>query len=108
MCTKTDDASDVLTAEVQSTILSLSRSFIQRVIGYNTKIRKVSLVNEIFHTSAGSLPDDGDPRKSPQELRDMLTALNDFNAKTEFLIPNNWTTFGKYNVGWVLYIFLFL
>ena len=95
LCTKTDDVSEVLPPDVQSSILSLSASLVQKVLGYNSDVRKVSLVNEIFHTSSCVLPGGRDPRKSPQDLRDMLTALNNFNATKEMLIPNNWLTFGE-------------
>ena len=95
ICTKTDEASEVLPGEVQSSILSLSSSLIQKVISYNSHINRVSLINQILHTSSANIPPEGDPRKSPQELRDMLTAINNFSAKTDFLIPNSWNTFGE-------------
>ena len=95
LCTKTDDVSEVLPPEVQSSILTLSKSLIQKVTTYNSQVRNVLLVNEIFHTSSSTIPRHGDPRTSPEDLRELLSAINDFSAKTEMLIPNNWNTFGE-------------
>ena len=95
LCTKTDDVSEVLPPEVQSSILTLSKSLIQKVTTYNSQVRNVFLVNEIFHTSSSTIPRHGDPRTSPEDLRELLSAINNFSAKTEMLIPNNWNTFGE-------------
>ena len=95
LCTKTDDVSEVLPPEVQSSILTLSKSLIQKVTTYNSQVRKVLLVNEIFHTSSSTIPRHGDPRTSPEDLSELLSAINNFSAKTEMLIPNNWNTFGE-------------
>ena len=94
LCTKTDDVSEVLSPKVQSSILTLSKSLIQKVTTYISQVRNVFLVNKIFHTSSSTILLDGDPRTSAEDLRELLSAINDFSAKTEMLIPNNWKIFG--------------
>ena len=96
--TKTDDDCDILPENVRDRILSHSRSLIKKVTGYNSGIRKVFLVNDVYHTSSGLIPREGDIRKSPRELQTILASLNSFNAKREFLIPQNWSKFGKFMI----------
>ena len=68
---------------------------IEKVLTYNSQVRNAFLVYEIYHTSSSTIPHHGDPRTSPEDLRELLSAINNFSAKTEMLIPNNWNTFGE-------------
>ena len=95
LCTKTDDVNEVLPPDLKKKILTLSMILIEKVLTYNSQVRKVFLVYEIYHTSSGTIPHYGDPRTSPEDLRELLSAINNFSAKTEMLIPNNWKTIGE-------------
>ena len=94
ICTKTDEEAAALTADVRDKILGSSRNLIKRFANYDERIRNVFLVNDIYFTCSGVVPSDNDVRKSPEDLRNILAAINTYNAKREFLIPQNWTKFG--------------
>ena len=81
--------------------MKLCKKLILKIADYkegSVQLRGVSLLTEILYTSSMTLPDPGDPRKSPKELQDIVAAINRFNAKTQFVIPNNWNDFGKFVV----------
>ena len=93
VCTKTEEKK--LDWRTEKTILKNCRTLIKKIEDYKSsslKVSSVSLLSEILYTSSAHIPTQGDPRKSPKDLQNIIAAVNRFNAKT--VIPNNWNDFG--------------
>ena len=67
------------------------------------QVISVSLLSEILYTSSAIIPDPGDLRKSPEDLQNIVAAINRFTAKT--VIPNNWNDFGAQSKYLILLTF---
>ena len=95
VCTKTDSPENKFDKRTEKTILKNCRTLITKIEDYKNsslQVNSVSLLSEILYTSSAHLPAQGDPRKSPKELQNIIAAVNRFTAKT--VIPNNWNDFG--------------
>ena len=93
VCTKTHSLK--LDEETEKIILVNCRTLIKKISDYKTsslQVNSVSLLSEILYTSSAIIPAQGDPRKSPKDLQNIIAAVNRFTAKT--VIPNNWNVFG--------------
>ena len=95
VCTKTDSPEKKFDERTEKTIIQNCRTLIKKIEGKGSSLqmRSVSLLSEILYTSSAYIPAQGDPRKSPKDLQNIIAAVNRFSAKT--VIPNNWNDFGK-------------
>ena len=96
VCTKTDNALDVLNEKISKKILKYIETKIREIVS-RQRFRRVYMVNEVFNSSAREIPEDPEsPIKSPEYMRNLVQEICEFiSSKDSFSIPNNWAAVGK-------------
>ena len=81
--------------KTENGIIHNCRALVKKIQDYkdiSLQVNCVSLLSEILYSSSADMPNQGDPRKSPKDLKNIIAAVNRFTTKT--VIHNNWDDFG--------------